>query len=677
MFPLSFSCTGVAMETDSRKLPLEDSVTICQSLENVLTKSYGPNALCCLATTATGKVLVTSRGATILQLLHVAHPVGAMVTRSVLTHHQSNGGGTKTFIFLLSEILKNINTEVFIDSCEFLETSVRNQVCDDIAFFCRNIIPDILPVLKKRVNLTSTKDFFELKTICLNIIWTSLQGRFNKLTITSIHEVLEDFLAPQFGSCPACWRTYLDHILDHFDSLVIEQPGRAVNESAVLEGFVCQREYHRLATPDVRPVLGAKFVLLLMDSDVMDDMAEIRCTNDDQLQKALTWKSKLYKRIVEILCDMGVNLVLSDRHIPDAFASLCKRSNIYVIHRMEAEDLSYLSLMCGIRSVMDVQDLRDPDVIGCAEMCRSINISGRQSVCLVGVGNCQELWGTSCQSKDCKLSGRLPMKHVLLCGPSAGICNQFSLCVSDALKCMRVAFQEVPLLDGLSLLPSLEEHSASSHTSDNSSAPSCSSKQGAVFSHYAGVKTVPGGGTWEVNLSMILRELSQGKYLALTPNQCKLCSIIAKSLLHIPIVLLKNSLAVNAGQLGYVDLLHASVGGNSSEGCAGSASERRGQLGIDGRRGTSALTDPRIIEPVGSKLSLLLNVLQLVSQLIKVDNIVNVTPLPVESGEKGDEKDSLWHIEVWAKLPTYFILMKIPLKIVPIGPSSALVQVGD
>ena len=93
----------------SHELSLDTVVSVCTTLDNLLVKSYGPNALNVLLSTASGKLMVTSAGMTILQSLNISHPIGQMLIRSIQSHHGMSGDNSKSFLLLVCDILKNIH----------------------------------------------------------------------------------------------------------------------------------------------------------------------------------------------------------------------------------------------------------------------------------------------------------------------------------------------------------------------------------------------------------------------------------------------------------------------------------------------------------------------------------------------------------------------------------------
>ena len=85
----------------SHELSLDTVVSVCTTLDNLLVKSYGPNALNVLLSAASGKLMVTSAGMTILQSLNISHPIGQMLIRSIQSHHRMSGDNSKSFLLLV------------------------------------------------------------------------------------------------------------------------------------------------------------------------------------------------------------------------------------------------------------------------------------------------------------------------------------------------------------------------------------------------------------------------------------------------------------------------------------------------------------------------------------------------------------------------------------------------
>ncbi|CAH1269883.1 BBS10 [Branchiostoma lanceolatum] len=96
----TMSCVSVDIST---------AASICHTVCSILQGSFGPNALHNMISTATGQVLITSDGSTIIKSLHLSHPVGNLIMDAVQSHHAITGDGTKTFLLMLREALQTIH----------------------------------------------------------------------------------------------------------------------------------------------------------------------------------------------------------------------------------------------------------------------------------------------------------------------------------------------------------------------------------------------------------------------------------------------------------------------------------------------------------------------------------------------------------------------------------------
>ncbi|XP_019629105.1 PREDICTED: Bardet-Biedl syndrome 10 protein homolog [Branchiostoma belcheri] len=112
----TMSCVSVDIST---------AASISHTLCSILQGSFGPNALHNMISTATGQVLISSDGSTILKSLHLSHPVGNLIMDAVQSYHAITGDGTKTFLLILREALQTICKTYGI---ERTHSHVRSQV---------------------------------------------------------------------------------------------------------------------------------------------------------------------------------------------------------------------------------------------------------------------------------------------------------------------------------------------------------------------------------------------------------------------------------------------------------------------------------------------------------------------------------------------------------------------
>ncbi|XP_032903466.1 Bardet-Biedl syndrome 10 protein [Amblyraja radiata] len=81
-------------------------VQVAEALESVLSPCFGPQGGQVLFTSATGEMLITRDGATILDSLMLEHPVARLLVRAALSHCEQTGDGCKSLVLLVTGLLR-------------------------------------------------------------------------------------------------------------------------------------------------------------------------------------------------------------------------------------------------------------------------------------------------------------------------------------------------------------------------------------------------------------------------------------------------------------------------------------------------------------------------------------------------------------------------------------------
>nr|XP_015208222.1 PREDICTED: Bardet-Biedl syndrome 10 protein isoform X3 [Lepisosteus oculatus] len=96
----------------AQSLDIGTLVQIAETLESIVSRCFGPNGGLVLFTKATGEVLLTRDGKKILHSLLLDHPVARVLVDCVSVHCSMTGDGAKSFILLLSALLRGLQASV-------------------------------------------------------------------------------------------------------------------------------------------------------------------------------------------------------------------------------------------------------------------------------------------------------------------------------------------------------------------------------------------------------------------------------------------------------------------------------------------------------------------------------------------------------------------------------------
>ena len=639
---------------DKHVLAVSDIAKICQVLEGLLEKGYGPNALTTMLCSSSGTVMLTSSGMPILASLHLSHPVGNMIVDSISKHYAVAGDHSKTLVFLLTEVLRLADNRLSISAMRSKEAQVteRFKLIKGLSELKQNILPNsILPYLLKHSCITCLKEdnTVQIRELCTDLVRTFMAGKLNRQSAAHLTSLVVELLFGRYTrrSFPTNLLPTVQWCIDSVETLCVGVPGQAIQSSSIISGVLIQRDFQHL---DARLESSERVKFVLLGSviggknEAQAHQPIFQASSEAHLSSALDWKHKHIEGFLEALKQKGVNLIISSQKLETLTVFLCKKHAISCTQMVLGEDMEHLSLLSQTQIIHSVMDLAEQHCTGTATFCRQQNIGGKRYIHLCGVTNL---------TKSAKAASVLMEKQMLLCSPSPGVCHQMKCLVLNALKSVRAWLDGGRCLNHLpvceleeikecatmpeegsckvcgSHFPVEETKSTQEHTGTSittSTLNHCHEKQ------HGHAICSPGGGSIELSIYHLLNLYLLKTPSCLSSNLKVACELFADAMLSIPIKLLQNSYAPQASRLSTIQLLH----------CSG-ALHAHGQVvaGVDAQSGVSLLDDSHVVEPLFSKISMLYELLDLLQQLLRMNHVVSVSKRSKPNEESPSDDENL------------------------------------
>ncbi len=585
-------------------------VQVCDTMKQIISKSYGPNALNNILTSSTGKVMITNSGMAVLQSLDLSHPIGRLIKDSISRYHQVTGDGSKTLLFALSESLHVVKK---LTSDGALARKTISVACDEIL---HSVIPHV--ILPKILSLseiceidTQSEDF---RSKCHDIIWTSLQGSFSKEIVTVLTDLLHGLIfsilndQKDLTSKQIC--DLISYVINQFDLIATEGVGRPVQSSHVVKGIVLQRAFLPLARPS-QPLENVNFILVAFslerEESRIPSNTKMVVHTKEQLENALSWKVSAFSPLVDYLSSKNVKLIISTEHVGETMAFLCRQKGISVLQMVDQEEVERLAQTAGIFTVHTIQELYEQSNYGVTSMCKAVNLVGHEWVLLENVSAFVSVdSGLSSEShtqghtRTTLLEGindqsyaSVSALQLVIYGPSSGLSSQYKIALFNSLKCVKMWLDSSTNL--VQSRPCQETNINDRNVCKNE-----------ISKHYA--YSIPAGGAFELTFSALL--LHHAKTCGNTALMAA-CKILAESM-QCPIhMLLKNSYASEFERILLLQVFQM------SDHCS--------QLnGIDAKSGQGLLYNDHLVEPLSMKVEMVHHLISLLQVLLKLDSVVSI-----------------------------------------------------
>ncbi|XP_078608503.1 BBSome complex assembly protein BBS10-like isoform X1 [Branchiostoma floridae x Branchiostoma japonicum] len=583
------SCVSVDISTAS---------SICHTLCSILQGSFGPNTLHNMISTATGQVLIASDGSTIIKSLHLSHPIGNLIMDAVQSHHAITGDGTKTFLLILREALQTICN---ICEKETTHSHIKDQVqkgqvqqlCIQMSqAFSRlldHTFPEVvLPTVLKHAVVTDFDNLPQVRKYCLNIVNTFLSGKFTVRVVEILTEIV----------CSVVFKTAADvkdlstavlQLIDDFELVWLEVPGKPVSSSHVVDGIILLRDFAVKA--DHKDSINFAILETPLEPSKTETHSTLYVRNEEELSVVHSWKQKTVQAMIKELESKDVNVLLTSEHVSDMVLYLCKAANISVVHHVPKEELQRLrrlsSLQPLIVSSWDVESIS----VGQATFCKQITCGQNRCVHIA-----------------LKENSDIRAVQGIICGPNSGLCKLFTNAMHNALKVVRIWLDVTN--SNCHLVKSVNDSLLKGSSYDWTN---CGVKPSLLL----------GGGTFEMLVHRCLHE-----HVGHTRDSkfSVACKVLSEAVLSVPRTLHANSNIHKSSTNSFPRLLARAT--------------MRECTGIDGYSGQlmdSNAASP-VYEPIRAKYLLLCHVVQVLQQILRIDSLVSVRHLP-ESDQSDSDSD--------------------------------------
>ena len=325
---------------------LISNINACQAVADTVRTTLGPNGRDKLVTTTTGKVTISNDGATLLQLLEIAHPAAQTLVDISQSQDAQVGDGTTSVVLLAAQILTQLKP--------LLEEGVP--------------APIVLRHLRQAGDLAvaqvqaSKIDSPSLDTILLKTARTALNSK-----LIADHQ---DLFAPMVvQAVQRLGEQHLDELSKYV--AIVRVPGGDVRQSFLVAGGVAFRKTFSYAGFEQmnKKMEHPKILLLNVELELKSEKenAEVRISSPEDYQSIVDAEWKVIYDKLDACVNLGANIVLSQLPIGDLATQYFADKGMFCAGRVPSADLWRVAQATGGRLQTTTHDLK-PDVLGTCGM---------------------------------------------------------------------------------------------------------------------------------------------------------------------------------------------------------------------------------------------------------------------------------------------------------------------
>jgi len=337
----------------------DSNVLAGRAVANAVRTTLGPRGMDKMLVDATGTVVITNDGATILDEMDVDHPGARMVVAVAEAQEAAVGDGTTTAAVLAGQLL--------VAAADLFDEGVApTTIVEGYQEAARLALAAIDANL-----LTDDVDDDLLATVAASSMTGKGTGSVGPGTLAD--SVVE-----------AVRRVSTDgERVDREAIRIASHVGESAGATAVVEGVVLDEE--PIADGMPRGLADATVALLDVPLEVRTSAAGVayRVTGADQLAAAMDAEVGELQGYVAALADADVEVVVSTKAIDDRLGSLLAREGILAFERVPVDDARAVARATGATRVATLADF-DPADLGVAERVRIERFGGEDLAVLEG-----------------------------------------------------------------------------------------------------------------------------------------------------------------------------------------------------------------------------------------------------------------------------------------------------
>ncbi|KAK2195159.1 bifunctional T-complex protein 1 [Babesia duncani] len=305
-------------DTSQGKAQIISNINACQVIVNCVKTTLGPRGMDKLIHTD-NDVTITNDGATVLNLLDIAHPAASILVDIAKSQDDEVGDGTTSVTVLAGELLS--------EAKNFIMEGISPQVIIRYYREACNLATTAIDAMS--INLTH-KSPQEKKTLLLKCAETTLNSK-----LVSGHK---EFFANMVVEAV----NILDTDLDQEMIGIKKVTGGSCRDSILVKGVAFKKTFtYAGAEQQPKRFKNPKILLLNLELELKAEKenAEVLIKDPMQYQSIVDAEWSIINKKLEKIASLGTNVVLSKLPIGDIATQFFAERNIFSAGRVESDDL--------------------------------------------------------------------------------------------------------------------------------------------------------------------------------------------------------------------------------------------------------------------------------------------------------------------------------------------------
>ncbi|KAG2428254.1 hypothetical protein HYH02_014436 [Chlamydomonas schloesseri] len=357
-------------ESARKKDVRTSNIEAAKAVADAVRTSLGPRGMDKMVAAASGEVIITNDGATILQKMTVTQPAAKMLVELSKSQDVVAGDGTTSVVVICGALLKKCQ--------ELLEKGVHPTIISDAFFKAAAKACEILEGIAIPVNLEDRDALLRAATTSLSSkVVSQYSSLLSPMAVDAVLKVMD----------PA-----RPNLLDLRDIKVVSKVGGTIDDSEMVDGMVFDQKAAKSAGGPTR-MEDAKIGLIQFQiSPPKTDIENNVIVSDyNQMDRVYKEERNYILAVVKKIKASGCNVLLIQKSIlRDAVTDLAlhylAKAKIMVVRDIERDEIELISKTLGCLPIAHVDNMK-PEKLGSAALVEEVEVGKGRVVKITGIAN--------------------------------------------------------------------------------------------------------------------------------------------------------------------------------------------------------------------------------------------------------------------------------------------------
>ncbi|KAI5148791.1 T-complex protein 1 subunit alpha [Enteropsectra breve] len=415
---LSATSLLTSAEIFSGKQAVEKNIEAIVQIYNSIKTSYGPLGLDKMCVDASGSVLITNDGATILKNMVIEDPTARLMVNLALSQDEEVGDGTTSVVLLACNLI--------MKGAQLIREGVHPSL---IVSGYRMAFNECIRYIKSSIAKPVSTDLAssdEASTAIINaIINTSISSKIISTESSHFTDIIIKLLKNVSVGTQESPKYNVNKIN------VLKSIGGSIADSEFFDGFILNCSMaSRLMNSNIKnpKILCLGFSL---NREKLPLTASIQVTDPDKIEEIRKKEIEMTLNKAWAIIKSGANLVLTTGGIDEAVIKMFIDNGVSAVRRIERADLETLAEAVGTEVKNSIVDIENEYKIENLGSCGVFEIKEINDYELVFLGGCKE-----------------PLATVLLRGPNYQVVDEASRALNDAFQVLKRTLESRKIVPG-------------------------------------------------------------------------------------------------------------------------------------------------------------------------------------------------------------------------------------